>query len=150
MKDGVAVPLFLGGYAAVAVLVLLWWRHRMAQIGESLENRLAAGRERVLAGPDHGGYFRGILGNLGMLRSSAVFALTCDHLLVYPLLGPPREVPVGEIAEARVSKWFRGSYGLGRTYLVLRQSDGRQLVFAVRDPAPWLDALEKCHVAISR
>jgi len=69
-------------------------------------------------------------------------ALTRRRVFIRPFLGRAVDVAVGMITGVSTGKWFHGSYRNGRTHIILKLMDGRQVAVAPADPERWATALQ--------
>lgn len=108
---------------------------------EEIRAELAARGERLLRGPEQGGYSTASA-RFGKVRSTSVIALSETRFICKRLALEDFEIPLGEITGVRLEKTFGGRWVPGSPILVLDLSDSTEVGFQLRDAEAWKTAVQ--------
>lgn len=132
----------LGAQVLIWAPILLWARRRERAATQGIREWAARSGERIVIEPEGGMYCIAPARGPGVMRNSAVVALTEWRVVVQPLFGRRSDVPLSDVVEVTSGKWFHGSYRNGRTHVILKLRDGREVALLPKDPERWLAALQ--------
>lgn len=134
--------LVLTGAVLAAVLVPLTrrWRRGRDEFWAAFDAEVAGSGEAVRTEREPASY-RGGTGPWPQVKGNGWVVLTDRRLLFRKTTGPVIEVPLADVAGARLEAVFLGSRVAGRRHLVLTCADGSEVGFYVGDPDAWLARL---------
>jgi hypothetical protein len=109
---------------------------------EEIRAELSARGDRLLRGPEQGGYSTASA-RFGKMRSTSVIALSEARFICKRLAMEDFEIPLGEIKGVRLEKTFGGRYVPKSPILVLDLHDKTEVGFQLRDAEAWKAAVQE-------
>jgi len=150
MNVAIFVPALVGGILLFNALIwggiFFWFRSRTAKSRAAFADEIARTGERVVIAIETANYAGGSRGasNVG---GTGQIALTDRRLWFQKLTGGIIEIPISNIAGARVATSWRSRRRGGRQFLILATREQSELAFSLPDTNRWMSALQNAGVA---
>jgi hypothetical protein len=130
------VLIVVGINAVVWLLILAWFRYRVAALARSIN----ASGECLVLGPERG-YYNVMKGPVSA-KTMGIIALTDRRLIFNGPLGMNADIPFDQIADTSRNKWWQGNYRNGREFMILRLRDGKEVAFQVKNLDRWMQEIQ--------
>jgi hypothetical protein len=128
--------------AVVWLAIYLWLKRRLEAARTEVRVSSVRQGEKIVLGPASSNY-RGADFTYGRVKGNGVLCVTDTRIVFQRLVGGIIEIPLRDVVDVTVAKWFRGtSIGTGAVHLVMHTADHNRIGFLVRGAEEWKLAIE--------
>jgi hypothetical protein len=145
MSTEEVLGLVFGIFAFIGLLIVLvlgWFRKRVAAATTALQEDMERSGERVERGPV-GASYRGATAGFPKVAGAGAIALTERRLLFRRLTGDTLEIARKDMAAVREDIWFLRAYRGAHLHLIVQLHNGAEVGFIVPEHEAWKAALSR-------